>query len=315
MNSIVEDKRLITKVCAMYYVSDLSQKEIASLLHLSRPTISRMIANGKKMGIVDIKINSSYSTKYVQLECELEKRFKLDEVVITDVDASEEQTKENVSRAAAALVGRLLKSGQRIGVTMGSTIAQIPGYLTGTKAKDLTVIPLIGGLGSVRMKLNSNAIAEDFAGKLGADYLLMNAPARVSDLRTKEALIKENSIKEVLEACEDLDIAVCGIGAPDASSAIIKTGFISSQELEKLKEDDVAGDICMQFFDPSGSTKRFSDENSVIGLDIKKLKNVKYSIGVACTPKKTRAVLGAIRGKFVNYLVIDEACAKSLLED
>ena len=68
------------------------------------------------------------------------------------------------------------------------------------------------------------------------------------------------------------------------------------------------------FFDINGSTEAFEADNCVIGVDIKKLRRVPHSIGVASGPEKARAIQGAIKGGFVNVLVTDVECGKRLLE-
>lgn len=70
----------------------------------------------------------------------------------------------------------------------------------------------------------------------------------------------------------------------------------------------------MQFFDINGSTEAFEDDNCVIGVDIKKLRRVPHSIGVASGSEKARAIQGAIKGGFINVLVTDVDCGKKLLE-
>jgi DNA-binding transcriptional regulator LsrR (DeoR family) len=81
-----------------------------------------------------------------------------------------------------------------------------------------------------------------------------------------------------------------------------------------MRQKNVVGDVCMQFFDINGSTEAFEADNWVIGVDIKKLRRVPHSIGVASGPEKARAIQGAITGGFVNVLVTDVECGKKLLE-
>ena len=52
MKKIVDDWRLIYKVCSLYYEDDMRQQEISDYLGISRATISRMLQKGKESGIV-----------------------------------------------------------------------------------------------------------------------------------------------------------------------------------------------------------------------------------------------------------------------
>lgn len=48
MKKIVDDWRLIYKVCSLYYEDDMRQQEISDYLGISRATISRMLPEGKR---------------------------------------------------------------------------------------------------------------------------------------------------------------------------------------------------------------------------------------------------------------------------
>ena len=52
MKKIVDDERLIYKVCCLYYQDDMNQKEIGDYLGISRSSVLRMLQKGKEIGIV-----------------------------------------------------------------------------------------------------------------------------------------------------------------------------------------------------------------------------------------------------------------------
>ena len=51
MKKIVDDERLIYKVCCLYYQDDMNQKEIGEYLGVSRSSVLRMLHKGKEMGL------------------------------------------------------------------------------------------------------------------------------------------------------------------------------------------------------------------------------------------------------------------------
>ena len=85
-------------------------------------------------------------------------------------------------------------------------------------------------------------------------------------------------------------------------------------EIEKLISKNVAGDICMQFYDEDGNTSPFKEDNNVVGIDIHQLKKVPHSIGIAGGTDKLSAIRGAIKGRYINTLITDISCAQALLE-
>ena len=315
MKKVIDDERLMVKICDMYYNQDLNQKVISAQLGLSRPTVSRIISNGKERGIVKIIIDNLEGTDYVELEREIENLYGLREVIVVDTKKDIEDQKNEIGRAAAQYLERVVKDGNIVGVSMGTTLGYIARHVVGNATKNITFVPLIGGMGHLRMELHSNYIVEDLAKVFGGEFMLMHAPARVSRKQIKEELLKEDGISKIIRMGDKLDVALVGIGVPNSTSAIMATGYYDRVEMNKMREKHVAGDICMQFYDINGSTTPFKIDNNVVGIEIKKLRRVPHSIGVACGIEKVDAIKGAINGKYINTLVTDVESARKLIEE
>ena len=121
MKKVIDDERLMVKICDMYYNQDLNQKVISAQLGLSRPTVSRIISNGKERGIVKIIIDNLEGTDYVELEREIENLYGLREVIVVDTKKDIEDQKNEIGRAAAQYLERVVKDGNIVGVSMGTT--------------------------------------------------------------------------------------------------------------------------------------------------------------------------------------------------
>jgi hypothetical protein len=55
------------------------------------------------------------------------------------------------------------------------------------------------------------------------------------------------------------------------------------------------------------------DGNRVLGLKLERLKSIPTVVGVACGKRKREAILGALRGQWINVLVTDQFTAESLV--
>ena len=53
-----ERKKLLAKLAYLYYVEDKSQSQIAAETGIYRTTVSRMLAEAKKEGVVKIEIEN-----------------------------------------------------------------------------------------------------------------------------------------------------------------------------------------------------------------------------------------------------------------
>lgn len=223
--------------------------------------------------------------------------------------------KIEVGKAAAEYLERLVKEGKNIGVSMGTTLGHIAKYIQPKVVKTAMFIPLVGGIGQVGIEVHSNYLVEELANAFKAQYILLHAPAKVSKKSIKEGLIGEAYIEKIIKLTNKLDVAIVGLGVPTKISTTMATGYYDEKDMELMRQKNVAGDICMNFFDCQGRTDQFEVNETVIGIDIKKLKSVKYSIGVTCGVEKVSAVRGAIAGQYINILITDAASAKKLIEE
>ena len=60
-------KKLLAKLAYLYYVEDKSQSQIAAETGIYRTTVSRMLAEAKKEGVVKIEIEN-FDTRLFHLE-------------------------------------------------------------------------------------------------------------------------------------------------------------------------------------------------------------------------------------------------------
>ena len=315
MRKVVDDVHLMVKVCDLYYNQNISQQQIAKTLNLSRPTVSRLLASAREQGIVQINISNLDEIKYWELERQLEKEYYLKNVLIVDSPSTDEELKNVLGNAAGRYLEYTIKEGNTVGVSMGSTLYQVVSRMSEPMAKDVTFVPLIGGMGELRMELHSNSLAEAMSRTYEGKFIPLHAPARVSSAAIRDELIKEESLNRAIRLAEHLDVAVVGIGYPNEGSAIKATGYFKENEMELLKERNVAGEICMQFYDISGDTSPFENDNNVVGLDIHKLRKVPCSIGIAGGMEKISAIRGALAGKYINTLITDYCCAEALIKE
>lgn len=312
MKKIVDDVHLMVKVCDLYYNQNISQMQIAKTLGLSRPTVSRLLSSAREQGIVQITISNLEEIKYWELERQLEKKYHLRGVLIVDSQPTDEQLKDALGSTASRYLEYVIRDGNVVGVSMGSTLYNVVSQVAHPSASDVTFVPLIGGMGRLRMELHSNNLAGTLSRTYDGKFVPLHAPARVSSAMIRDELLREESLVAAIRLTENLDVAIVGIGYPNENSSMKATGYFKENEIEFLKNRKVAGEICMQFYDTSGDTSRYQEDNNVVGMDIHKLRDVPCSIGIAGGIEKFPAIKGAIKGCYINTLITDVECAEAL---
>jgi len=316
MKKIVDDERLIVKCCSLYYDENLGQKEIADILKISRPTVSRLLKAGRESGIVEVKIHNYSDKEFRDLEKALEQRFDLREAIVVQDKADEFNQKNEIGYAVANYLMRIVKKGDRVGVSMGTTIKPTARYVDVTRPVKAVFVPLIGGVGQVASDIHPNQIAMDLANAFSGSVKLLHAPAMIQNPVLHESLKTDEGLHEVLDEIDRVNIALVGIGSPtDSKSSMMATGYFDEDKLKSLSKFNAVGDICLQFFDDEGNTEPFICNQNVFGISIKQLKRIPIVVGAVANEAKWEAVLGAIRGGFVNVVVMNTACANRILEE
>lgn len=314
MKKIIDDSRLMIKVCDLYYNENKNQQQIANILNISYPTVSHLLSGAVEQNIVNITISNLDMVKYWDLEQQVKKIFKLRDVVIVDSSAECPDVKQKLGNAASKYLENILTPGAKVGISMGSTLYHMAYSPITKNTENITFIPLVGGMGRLRTELHSNHLAETLAKKYNSRFVPLYAPARVSNKVVRKELKNETGVSEVLALQKGLSVAVVGIGYPNDNSSIKATGYYKDNEIQSLLEKNVAGEICMQFYDISGNTSLYKNDNTVIGINLNMLRKIPYSVAVAGGNDKIPAIIGAINGKYINVLITDYNCAKGLIK-
>ena len=321
MKKIVDDWRLIYKVCSLYYEDDMRQQEVSDYLGISRATVSRMLQKGKESGIVRVEVINPVQFSYNKLEKALERKYGLKEVIVVESSALDTKT-ESVSRMyerAALYLSQFFKDGDWIGVTMGHTLHNIVKTNRAfEKDKKLMFVPIVGGIGQStidKVDVQSNRIAQEFSRKSGGTYTQFLSPAVFSEQKAMEYFLKEKSISYIFDDFQKLDTLIMGIGIPQrVESTLVRAGYITGENLEKFARDGMAGDIALHFFDEDGATEKFRAFNDrVAGMPLEMMKKVRNRIGIAGGENRAEAIRGAIKGGFINMLITNIDAAEKLL--
>jgi DNA-binding transcriptional regulator LsrR (DeoR family) len=87
------------------------------------------------------------------------------------------------------------------------------------------------------------------------------------------------------------------------------------KELDFLRQAKAAGDILLRFYNQNGNLVETGLEKRVISMRFDQLSKVSRAVGVAGGSRKYAAVLGALRGHWINVLVTGHFTAKRLANE
>lgn len=114
----------MAKIAYLYYIEERSQSDIAAETGIYRTTISRMLAEAKKEGIVKIEIED-FDTRLFHLENYVKEKYGLKgiEIVSNLVDESPADLEERLAQAAAGMLRSLIKDNDKVGFSWGKSLS------------------------------------------------------------------------------------------------------------------------------------------------------------------------------------------------
>lgn len=311
----LEKSELLAQVAHLYFDKDLNQTAIAKKIGVSRSSVSRLLAQAREQGIVEVVIHFPVNTS-PELEKRLMETFSLKEVCILntkELDLSDRLYR--LSILAGRYLENVLQDGEVLAVSWGSTLLEVGKNFHPTKRlNNLEVVQLIGAVGSSQIEVDATNLVRLFAGAAGGNYYNLNAPMMVETVETQKALLNEPSIIETLNRAKHAAIALVGIGEIEqALSIVYRSHILDEDSIQVLHEQNAVGAACSQYYDITGRPISGKVNDRVVGLSLENLKDIPRVVGIAIGEYKAKAIFGALRGHIINVLVTDDLTAECVL--
>lgn len=301
------DQAVVLQAAQLYYRDELNQDAVAQRLGVSRATVSRLLAEARRLGIVRIEVVAPQQAGDDELGQQVARRLGLQRVWVAGGAPNSPTGAALAPQLAQALAQANLRAGDILLLAAGRTVHEaahswlpaMPGVLT---------VPAVGGMAEPDAWYQSNEIARHVAERVGGRLALLNAPALPS-AELHEQLLEEPSIRRVTQLWEQARCAVVGIGAPPA----IRQSIASSIPTESEALRSAVGDLCLRFFDRHGDPVVFPGGEYVFSTGLDLLRRVPITIAIAAGREKIEGMIAAARAAYIDELVTDRQTATALL--
>lgn len=308
-----EKHRKVVEAARLYYILDYNQNEIAKKLGISRPTVSRLLQQAKKEGIVQIRINDPLED-VENLSKQLEQKFGLKKALVVSIPQYEDHIIKNyLGEKSSAYINEIVQDGDIIGLTWGTTLYHTALELRKKFVKDVKVVQLKGGVSHSETHTYASEILYLFGKAFNTNPLHLPLPAIVDDIVVKQAMEADRHIKQIIQMGKKANIAIFTVGPIKSESLLFQLGYFSEEDLNLIYSKAV-GDICSRFFDGNGEIINGNLNNRTLGINLDDLKTKDQSILVAGGANKIDGIYGALKGNYGNVLITDQYTAKFLLE-
>ena len=305
----LEKQRRLAHVARRYYLEDQKQSDIARELGISRPMVSRLLAEARELGVVEIRIHDPECREDSLLE-RLRTAGMIQGGILVEDGAENDETNQRLSRGAVELLRQI--GARRLGVGWGYLIGQLVTWLEKHPQPDSPVTdiyPLVGNANIPARNYQSNENVRLMAQQLGAAPHFLYLPALPEGLEEKQLLCSTEVYRQIHQQWEQLDTALVNIGnypsSPDFAS-LVRYGSL-------LQQYHACGRMLVYYFNEQGTVIQ-SDQDFAIQIPLDTLRQCPRIIGVCSANTGAKALLGALRSGVFTHLVARSELVKSLLD-
>ena len=310
-SSIDPSREMRVRAAWLYYVEGLTQQATAKLLKINRVQVTRLLAEARKRGEVDIRINASISS-IIEVERAVEHAFGIAKVIIAPMASEELDPTKAIASIAGQFISNYVQSDMKIGVGWGRTLYSTLPHIRGSDLEKIRVISLLGGISQAK-RFNPAEFAWQFTELFNGEGYLVPAPALVDSAETKHALLEHCGINQIFELADDLDVAFLSAGGIEGITTSYRLGHVSEAERQSLIAAGAVGDLLYNFISEDGDLVDHNVNTRVISIGIDRLKNAKDRFLISGGKEKVKVLLGCLRLVKPTVFITDEITAKAIL--
>ncbi|MDS0526489.1 sugar-binding transcriptional regulator [Clostridium sp. SHJSY1] len=310
-----EKLNFLAELSNMYYELNMTQSEIANKFSTSRFKISKLLQEARNQNVVEITINKPH-TRINKLENLLKDNFDLKHVIVLDNKSLPlEETLSSLAKLGAEYLDSIITENSIIGVLWGKTISNVVKRLKPKNKLPITVVQVMGAAAKDDPSIDSPELIRKFANSYGGKYKYLYAPLYIDNDYARKALMQEPVINDTLFLANKADIILTGIGTVDAAfaSTLWSKYVFSEQHNNNSLTSKAVGCAFARLYDNSGQEAVIDVNSKIVGIDLDTIRATNYVIGVAAGKFKAEAILGALRGKYINVLITDDDTASKVL--
>lgn len=303
-----EKQKKLAYVARRYYLDDWKQSDIAKELGVSRPLVSRMLAEAREHGVVEIRIHDP-AARQGRLVDQLRHSTSIRDSVLVEDGQDDDATNQLLSQGAVQLLWQLRS--RRLGIGWGHLIGQLVTWLEANPQLSSTltdICPLVGNASIPARNYQSNENVRLIAQQLGAAPHFIYLPALPDSIEEKQLLCSSEIYRQIQSQWDKMDTALVNIGnypsSPDFAS-LVRYGDL-------LQQERTCGRLLVYYFNPQGKVIQ-SEQDFAIQIPLEQLRRCPNIIGVCSANTSVRALQGALKTGLFTHLVARADLVRSAL--
>ena len=304
------DMQLLHRAASAYYRDGRRQAEIATKLGVSRPTVSKLLAEARRIGMVRFEVLDVPTVDLAELARRLRDVLGIDSVRIAPGDQDQREYRGIGDLLGDELRELELRSGDVLLLASGKTTHAVAGMGGMPRLPGVLVVPTVGGQQEPDPAFQTNEIVRRFADHTGAQPRFIFAPALTTP-GLWASLQADPSFRAVVDLWDEARVAVVGVGAPYRGREVL-TSVVPRREPAL---DSAVGDVCLHFFDAEGKDLTYPGSDSLVRLSLEKLRAIPTVIAMATGREKVQSIRAGARAGLFTSLLTDVPTAEAILAE
>lgn len=302
------DLQQLHRAATAYYLRSMRQEDIARELGISRPSVSKLLSEARRIGLVRFEVLDVPDEDVTELESALAEALDLRRVRIAPGDECRRGFRGLGDLLGQELRDLSLRRGDVLLISSGRTTDAVSRIGDLPALDGVLIAPTVGGQRESEPSFQTNEIVRTLASRTGADPRFIFAPALPSPTLWR-SLQADPSFAEILELWSRARVLVTGIGAPysgrDSLTSVVPRG-------EASLEGSV-GDICLYFLDGQGRALPYPGSDLLVRPALEQLRAIPSSLALAAGAQKAPSIRAAARAGLITTLITDRPTAEAVL--
>lgn len=298
----------LAEVASMYYLDEMNQGDIAKKLEISRSVVSRMLAEAKRLGIVEINIHNNGRRNMVALN-KLRNLYGIEGGYFAPDGLNDVVVDRAIAEGTINYIKEL--GGRGLGIGVGTVMGNMLTLMEECEPEESTyetVCSLIGNFSFSKKKYHSNGMVRKYARYLEAEPVLLHSKSFARSRDELDKIKNTVSYNRILNTWEEIDTMIVNIGNYPAES-----DFAMALQLGlELDEKNAVGRILAYYYDEVGKILKLENTFAVQVL-LKQIMGCKNVIGVCAANINAKAVKGALSTGLLNHIVMRESLLEEIL--
>lgn len=299
----------------LHYEHGMTHQEIGAELGLSRIKVTRLLAQARATGVVEIRINTP-DEPFADLADRLCDRYRLQAVWIAPAFSDAERSTAALDKMGAEAILKVLQTSSLVGISLSSTLGRAIEQVVAwehTTTRQIGFVPMAGSWGGWQQGINPAELAQRLARRVHGRAYSFPAPLLAPSPEFAAVLKALPEVAGAIKLAQSADALLFGVGGLDWTTSQLQDSLTDAEKTQ-LVERGAVGDIGAHFFDAQGCPVDSDVDGRVIGLTLHDMSLAPQRLVLAAGKSKLEALRVALSVGMATALCTDSATARGLLD-